>query len=369
VTILKQQIPECNIDTCCTTLNGNECVARGAALMCAMLSPECKVRKFQVEDVNYWPVLMSYTPASSLSSSTRSRNDSKNSYYGYKYNPRHVVFPRYIPYPHTTKLTIDRIEPLRIAFEHPKDEVNSSGQKSSQIKYPIHCNLTIGEFQVSMLELSPNAVKEPQIVLKLSLNRHGVLETPQAQLVEFVKRKEENQPELIDENMLFNTPPKEPVDRKKRTTKRKIDENENDEDEEVIDKSQVSDTEATEATYASQKIKKIVRYLSVTGKFDSEITNQKMKEWMSLETRLAIMDQVVKETNERRNELETYIYNMRNKLDGTDQNFIHESDREMFLMHLDDVEQWLYGEGQNANGTAYIDKLQEFKKYGPSLLK
>merc|ERR1712154_566172 len=43
-----------------TTLNGDESVARGCALMCAMLSPNFRVKEFQVQDILTWPVTISY---------------------------------------------------------------------------------------------------------------------------------------------------------------------------------------------------------------------------------------------------------------------------------------------------------------------
>merc|ERR1719409_2037291 len=44
----------------CTTLNADECVARGCALQAAILSPLFKVREFEVEDRTTSPVSVSW---------------------------------------------------------------------------------------------------------------------------------------------------------------------------------------------------------------------------------------------------------------------------------------------------------------------
>merc|ERR1719247_3168187 len=47
--------------TCSKTLNMDECVAKGCALQCAMLSPAFKVRDFSVNDVTMYPIALSWS--------------------------------------------------------------------------------------------------------------------------------------------------------------------------------------------------------------------------------------------------------------------------------------------------------------------
>ena len=49
---------------CSKTLNFDECVAKGCALQCAMLSPAFKVRDFSVNDVSMYPIALSWTSSS-----------------------------------------------------------------------------------------------------------------------------------------------------------------------------------------------------------------------------------------------------------------------------------------------------------------
>ncbi|ETO08504.1 heat shock protein belonging to the HSP70 family [Reticulomyxa filosa] len=191
VTILKQHIPECQIDKCCTTLNGDESVARGAALVCAMLSPVFKVREFQVQDINHWPVLMSYPGASSLA--TTDGNTSTTTTSGNI--TRQLVLQRYAPCPCTAKITFHKKESFDVKFEHPQEDSKLEDSEPLKLGYPMKCELGIGDFKIEMVELTPNSVKDPQIKLMLSLNRHGLLEMPQAELIEFINKEPEVKPQ------------------------------------------------------------------------------------------------------------------------------------------------------------------------------
>merc|ERR1711988_566019 len=48
-------------EQCSKTLNMDECVAKGCALQCAMLSPAFKVRDFSVNDVTLYPIALAWS--------------------------------------------------------------------------------------------------------------------------------------------------------------------------------------------------------------------------------------------------------------------------------------------------------------------
>ena len=50
-------------ETVMKTMNMDECVAKGCALQCAMLSPAFKVRDFSVNDVTLYPIALSWSPS------------------------------------------------------------------------------------------------------------------------------------------------------------------------------------------------------------------------------------------------------------------------------------------------------------------
>merc|ERR1712070_528701 len=73
----------------------------------------------------------------------------------------------------------------------------------------------------------------------------------------------------------------------------------------------------------------------------------------------------ITETNERRNDLESYIFNMRDKIaEGNDYGeFISSADREKFNSELTKAEDWLYDTYEGTK-TQFVEKLDELKQTG-----
>ena len=55
---------------------------------------------------------------------------------------------------------------------------------------------------------------------------------------------------------------------------------------------------------------------------------------------------------------------MRDKLDMSHRDFVSESGRESFNTMLTSVEDWLYGDGEHAQKSQYVNKLHELKSFG-----
>jgi len=82
------------------------------------------------------------------------------------------------------------------------------------------------------------------------------------------------------------------------------------------------------------------------------------------ETSMAMQDKIIQETNDARNQLESYVLEMRNKLDGELRDFIRQADKEKFLTALTATEDWLYNDGADAQKSDYKKKLTELKTFG-----
>lgn len=65
-----------------------------------------------------------------------------------------------------------------------------------------------------------------------------------------------------------------------------------------------------------------------------------------------------------RNNLEEYVYDMRDKLgeDGQLSNFVVAKDRESLIEELNGMENWLYEEGEDCDKQAYREKLTSLQK-------
>merc|ERR1712157_15632 len=129
-----------------TTLNGDESVARGCALMCAMLSPNFRVKEFQVQDILTWPVTISYP--------TEKPTDSKI---------ETLVMQRGNPQPCTAKVMFNKTKNFVFKLQHPTQYNVKDG--TVNVQYPFATNLGIGEFSVQLLPLSEKAMQAPKIKL------------------------------------------------------------------------------------------------------------------------------------------------------------------------------------------------------------
>ena len=76
-------------------------------------------------------------------------------------------------------------------------------------------------------------------------------------------------------------------------------------------------------------------------------------------------DAEIQARNRAKNDLESYIYNMRDKVTSSYQAYILESDREVFLNDLDSTENWLYDdEGYYAKREVFEERLSKLQKIG-----
>merc|ERR1712187_671683 len=83
------------------------------------------------------------------------------------------------------------------------------------------------------------------------------------------------------------------------------------------------------------------------------------------ETAMQVEMRDIIETDERRNDLESYIFSMRDKTSagGEYGEFISDADREKFSSELMKAEDWLY-DTPDATKIQFIDKLNELKTTG-----
>ncbi|CAH1425533.1 unnamed protein product [Lactuca virosa] len=82
------------------------------------------------------------------------------------------------------------------------------------------------------------------------------------------------------------------------------------------------------------------------------------------EFEMALQDRVMEETKDKKNAVEAYVYDMRNKLHDKLQEFVTDSDREALIGKLQETEDWLYEDGEDETKGVYVAKLDELKKQG-----
>lgn len=83
------------------------------------------------------------------------------------------------------------------------------------------------------------------------------------------------------------------------------------------------------------------------------------------EFEMALQDRIVAETNDAKNKLEEYVYNIRDAISHKLSAYTEEDTRASFLKELDAMEEWLYSdEGESGNKGIFMQKLQGLQAVG-----
>ncbi|XP_056587298.1 heat shock 70 kDa protein 4a isoform X2 [Triplophysa dalaica] len=290
-----------------TTLNADEAVARGCALQCAILSPSFKVREFSITDVVPYPVSLRWTSAADEGVSDCE------------------VFPKNHAAPFSKVLTFYRKEPftLEAYYSSPKD-----------LPYP---DQTIGQFNIQKV-VPQQSGESGKVKVKVRVNVHGVFSVSSASLVEVIKSVEGEEP------METDTPAKE------------------DETSAEENKQEKKNDQPPQAKKAKVKTKMVE--LPIENSLHWQLTGDMLHMFVENEGKMIMQDKLEKERNDAKNNVEEYVYEMRDKLHGALEKFVSEADRDSFSLKLEDTENWLYEEGEDQQKQVYIDKLAELKKLG-----
>uniref|UniRef100_A0A4W4F8R7 Heat shock protein 4a n=1 Tax=Electrophorus electricus TaxID=8005 RepID=A0A4W4F8R7_ELEEL len=287
-----------------TTLNADEAVARGCALQCAILSPAFKVREFSITDVVPYPISLKWNSAAE-----EGMGDCE-------------VFTKNHPAPFSKVLTFYRKEPFSL-------EAYYNNQKD--LPYP---DPNIGQFFIQ--KVTPQASGESsKVKVKVRVSVHGIFSVSSASLVEVLKPSEGE----------------EPMETDTATKEEETSTEENKEKEKRPD-------QPPQAKKAKVKTKTVD--LPIENSLHWQLANDMLNLFVENEGKMIMQDKLEKERNDAKNGVEEYVYEMREKLHGALEKF----DRDAFALKLEDVENWLYEEGEDQQKQVYIDKLSELKKLG-----
>ncbi|KAK4751600.1 hypothetical protein SAY87_005082 [Trapa incisa] len=294
------------------TLNASECVARGCALQCAMLSPVFRVREYEVQDSI--PFSIGFSTNGCVISA----------------GPNGVLFPKGQLFPTVKVLTLQMSSSFYLeAFYANSDEL------------PSGATVNIGSFMIGPLKGSPG--KKTKVKVRIQLDLHGIVSVDSATLAEdnahsSVAGEDSGQnAERVESNFTSYNGQHGP---------------END----------------TSASYASQahnmgRERTIMKHdIPINAKIEGGITEVDLTEYKEKEAQLSQQDKIVEQTKERKNALESYVYETRNKLLNTYRSFASDSEREGISRSLQQTEDWLYDEGEDETENAYHLKLSDLRK-------
>jgi len=122
------------------------------------------------------------------------------------------------------------------------------------------------------------------------------------------------------------------------------------------------DGEGAEQPKKKRNVKKIdVPFVWGSTSLDPSVL-EKLKEQ---EAEMHAADKLILDTEDRKNALEEYVYDMRGRLDERYAVYVKAHEKETLLKALQEAEDWLYSEeGEDATKSAYVERLDALKKLG-----
>ncbi|KAI9683421.1 MAG: adenyl-nucleotide exchange factor sse1 [Trizodia sp. TS-e1964] len=286
------------------TLNQDEAVARGCAFSCAILSPAFRVRDFSVHDIVNYPIEFLWEKSPEIPDEDTSL----------------TVFNKANVMPSTKILTFYRKHAFDLEARYAKPDT-----------LPGKTSPWIGRFSIKGVKADS---KDDFMICKLKarLNLHGVLNIESGYYVEDIE---------VEEPI-----PEEKVEGDKK-------------DPDVMD---IDSPNGNEVKPKTKKVKKQVRKGDLQISTGTASLDKGAKDAMAEKEGLMIMeDKLVADTEEKKNELETYIYEMRGKIDDQYSEFANEDEKAKLKAKLEECEEWLYDDGEDATKAVYVAKFDEIR--------
>lgn len=291
---------------CSRTLNASECVARGCALQGAMLSPQFKVRDFEVVDSFPFPVSFNWVGEGGEAKDME-------------------LFERNNPVPSSKMMTFFRNETFSVQAKY-----------TTPTLLPPNAELSVGSFEIGPVPKCKDPEGKTKLKVKVRLNLNGLVSVESAAAVEEIE--EEVPPEPAPE-------PPAPA--------------EGDAPAPEGDAAPM-ETEPAAPVMKKRVIKTDVPVSSVVGGLPKAVLDTFVNE----EFEMALQDRVMEETKERKNAVEEYVYTMRSKVSGALAEFVEPAAGEKFVELLNATEDWLYEDGEDETKGVYVAKLEELKAVG-----
>lgn len=296
VPALKERIQEFFGKPLSFTLNADEALARGSAFSCAILSPVFRVRDFSVQDIISYPIEFGWEKAPDIPDEDTCL----------------TVFNKGNVMPSTKILTFYRKQPFDLEARYAQPE-----------ELPGKTNPWIGRFSVKSVKADG---KDDFMICKLKarVNIHGVLNVENGYYVEDQEVEEEineegdkkdpdvsSLPELTlnSRSLTFATPQAMETDKKDDGSKK------------------------------TRKVKKQVRKGDLPISSGTASLDDASKAGLiEKESTMVMEDKLVADTEEKKNELEAYIYDLRAKLDEQYSEFASDEEKTNIKAKLEATE-------------------------------
>ena len=339
------------------TLNSEEAVSKGCALMGAMMSPNFKVRDFAVADCSPYPISLSWS--ASPGGADKMEEDGAETATG----KGNIVFTEHNVLPSTKMLTFMRSAPFDISAAYSDETFLAKGCSSN--------------ISVSSINVPPSPNGEPtKVKVKVRLDINGILAVDSAQAVEEVEVED---PPKVDAAPAANPEPSGDVPMADAPPPGDAGAPAGEEapsseptGQPASEDAAVKQEEKKEEPEPAPKKKKLKKQdLQVVNKAAFALKSVDLDNYKNIEYEMSTQDRLIREIQEAKNDLESYIYSMRDRVSCGDlQDFMSQADKDAFLPLAQTLEDWLYEEeAETANKSTFLAKLDDLKKFGEPCLE
>lgn len=305
-----------------TTMNADESVARGAALQSAILSPRFKVLPYEIVEAQPFPIKLMWDNNNNTAAGVEvdaaggMSNAAEDGV---------VMFDRGLTFPIVRRVTLKRTGTFDVHAVYDTTSTATPLGFSAAAVSPRIADFTM---------IQTITKEETKVRVNVKTDIHGIVHLSSAQMIEEIE----------------------------------------DETEAAAADAPAGATEGETAAAAAtdEKKKKIKKTnLECTTRRPLEWTVDEINRANEAEVGMANADRIVKETADMRNELESYIYDMRDKLASDSQLglFGTADEKSAFLAQNEAIENWLYEDGFDAKKSAFAEKLAELKRLGGPMEK
>ncbi len=324
IPICIQQIKEVFEKDPSRTLNSTDCIARGCALQAAMLSPNFQVAQFQIEEYNNFPVSIIYKFKGTDKLSNKE------------------LFKVGSSLPSTKSITFDnKLGNLDLLIQYSEGADVMKGMPAQIAQYDIS-------------EAKPDEKTEKySFVMRVSNNIHNIPCLDQAEFVQ-----EWTEEEKIPIKMAASKAPEPKKEEEKK-------------DGEAPKEGEAEQPAAPEQPAPEQQyeIKKRAKKTHTPINFKTQsyaLAPAQRKQYEQRENDLKLGDSDILEMKELRNNLEAYSYEMRNNLDsyGSWEKYLDDATKATFLQEINQVVDWIYGDGEQAPKAEYQKWTEKFRAIG-----
>jgi len=328
-----------------TTMDMDESAGHGCALQCAMISPKFNVKAFEIQHGTQYPITISWDQPDVVEPSEENKMEveeeegeagassegvnsltlfSKNSISG------------------TRKINFRRNKAFTLEATYSDAVVNDQGFPGG--------SQHIAKFTISGMPTAGTSGEVPRVRVFLTQDSNGILRAQSALYMEEKIEKADEDVAMKDESKEG-----EAQDDKKEAAEGEAAKKEEDEQKKTGDEG-----EKEEPKKKKKKFKRV--NLKVDAVYTGMPARHIIVAQQSREANMAQVDRIIRETHDARNDLETFVYDFRDKLDRQLSQFAADEEKQNINDRLAKEEDWLYTEeADDAKKKIFVSKLDDLK--------